>query len=202
MRDISEAYAVAFTPRDSFVLRNQLVSLAVLRAGSLVLSSGYIVACDPLVPGPRLPFVQHVMPGSYMVDLSLIRLTEDVEYVAMARILITRLQPKVWVSAARRGVGKQAAPKGYRSESGTGCYMDADATLLTDLADTDNIDELLVQLTGNYQPHRYWLEMALGRRLNAILFSTGTGAGSYASYFGIDEEGDTCVLATDFGLVT
>lgn len=201
MKDIAEAYAVAFTPRDSFVLRNQLVSLAVVGVGSLVLPSGHIVACDPLVPGPRLPFVQHVMRGSYTVELSLIRLATDVEYVAMARILFTRLQPVVWVRAARQGAGKEAAPQGYRSESGTGCYMDADATALADLADAGNIDELLVQLTGNYRPHRYWLEMALGRRQNAILFSTGAGAGSYISYFGIDEAGDTCVLVTDFGLV-
>ena len=45
------------------------------------------------------------------------------------------------------------------------------------------------------------MEYPLDRRLNVVMFSSGQGAGTYASYFGIDVAGDVCVLVTDFQLV-
>ena len=79
--------------------------------------------------------------------------------------------------------------------------LDAGAASQADLAHHEDIDSLLVLLTSNYQPHRYWMEHPLDRRLNVVMFSSGQGAGSYASYFGIDDAGDVCVLVTDFQLV-
>jgi hypothetical protein len=60
---------------------------------------------------------------------------------------------------------------------------------------------LLLELTGNYEPYRYWMEYPLDRRMNVVMFSSGEGEGRYASYFGIDAGGDVCALVTDFNLL-
>ena len=80
--------------------------------------------------------------------------------------------------------------------------MDAGASSLADFVHLDDIDTLLADLTANYTSHRYWMEQPLDRRHNIVMFSSGHGEGSYGSYFGIDKEGDTCVLVTDFNLLT
>ena len=79
--------------------------------------------------------------------------------------------------------------------------MDAEAVSQADFAHLEDIDALLLQLTENYKPHRYWMEHPLDRRHNVVMFSAGLGEGSYASYFGIDDAGDICTLVTDFQLL-
>jgi hypothetical protein len=205
MADIADSYQIAFTHGRSIEKDGRLISFAVVPVGRVSLPSGRIVACDPLTASRPGPFVQEVLPGRYEVDLSLLREPGIGELVAMARVRFTVKQPSVWVMALRKGENlKTLAPGGFfgfRSESGTSAYMDANAVSLADFADLDDIDELLVSLTGNYRPHRYWLDMPLDRRLNVVMFSSGKEAGRYASYFGIDAEGDVCTLVTDFRLI-
>jgi hypothetical protein len=79
--------------------------------------------------------------------------------------------------------------------------MDADAIPHAGFAYLKEIDSLLIELTANYKPHRYWLDHPIDRRLNVVMFSSGEGEGFYPSYFGIDEEGDICTLVTDFRII-
>lgn len=205
MADIGEIYAVVYSHGRTIERDGRTLSFAVVTAGRVSLPSGQIVACDPLTAGDRAPFVQTVLPGRYPVDLALMRTEKGVEKVAMARIKFTSKQPAVWVMALHKGEDPAALKPGgyygYKSDSGTGAFMDMKAASQADFAHLDDIDSLLVELTSNYQPHRYWMEQPLDRRHNVVMFSSGEGAGSYASYFGIDDAGDVCALVTDFQLV-
>lgn len=205
MADIAETYPIVFTRGRTIERDGRTLSFAVTTAGRVSLPTGQIVACDPLTTERCPPFIQTVLPGRYAVDLALVRSADAAESVAMARVKFTSRQPAVWVMALRKGENPGALASGdyfgYRSESGTGAFMDAGAASQADLAHHEDIDSLLVSLTSNYQPHRYWMEYPLDRRLNVVMFSSGQGAGSYASYFGIDDAGDVCVLVTDFQLV-
>ncbi len=205
MADIAETYAVAFTHGRTIEREDHTLSFSVVTAGRVSLPSGRIVACDPLTAGPCPPFIQSVLPGRYDVDLSLLRSPAAGERIAMARVKFTSGRPAVWVMALHKGEDlKKLSPGGYfgyPSDSGTGAFMDAAAVSQADFAHLDEIDVLLVALTENYQPQRYWMEQSLDRRHNVVMFSTGDGAGTYPSYFGIDDEGDICTLVTDFRLL-
>ncbi len=206
MNDFQELYAAAFTQGGEVEGDGKTWRFGVARAGEVSLPSGRIVACDPLVSGPRDPFLQSVPRGRYPVDLALGRAETDGELVAMARVLFTARQPAVWVMALRRGEKEATLAKGaifgYQAESGTGCFMDAETAVEHDLTSRPDIDEILVELTSNYRPRRYWLDYPLARRHNLVMFAAGKGTGKYASYFGIDEAGDVCLLVTDFKVVS
>lgn len=202
--DFHEIYSIAYTHGRTLTRDDLTVSFSVATAGLVSLPSGRIVACDPLTANRPAEFVQTVLPGRYAVELALARTGHGPESVAMARIKFTNRQPDVWVLALRKGESPDelapGATFGYRSESGTGSFMDGDAAAKADFGHLEDIDSLLLQLTSNYKPHRYWLEQPLDRRHNVVMFSSGEGAGTYPSYFGIDEEGDICTLVTDFRL--
>jgi hypothetical protein len=205
MSDIADIYPLVFTQGRMLELNGRTTSFAVTPVGRVSLPSGRIVACDPLTVADADPFVQAVIPGRYTVDLSLMREPGKGERVAMARVRFTNRQPAVWVMALRRGENLDTLGTGgyfgYTSDSGTGAFMDSAAVETADFASLEDIDELLLALTENYQPHRFWMEYPLDRRLNVVLFSSGQGAGRYASYFGIDADGDVCALVTDFSLI-
>jgi len=203
--DIAELYTAAFRQGRTLSDEGRTLTFSVVPIGLLSLPSGRIVASDPLTAGHPEPFVQTVIPGRYLVELSLARDGKGAERVAMARIKFTGRQPEVWVMALNKGQSQSELPAGgfwgYRSDSGTGAFMDANAASRADFAYLDDIDSLLLELTANYKPYRYWLEVPLDRRHNVVMFSSGEGEGSYPSYFGIDEAGDICALVTDFQLI-
>jgi hypothetical protein len=206
MNDLAELYPVAFTQGRTLVAQDQEWHFSMARAGDVSLPSGRIVACDPLVSGSRDPFLQSVPRGRYPVDLALARAQVGGERIAFARVMFTARQPAVWVMALRRGEKEAALAKGaifgYTAESGTGAFMDAETAVAHDLSTRPDIDEILEQLTANYRPNRYWLDYPVARKHNIIMFAAGSGEGRYASYFGIDEAGDVCVLVTDFQVIS
>jgi hypothetical protein len=203
--EIGKRYFIAYTHGSTLSENSRTLTFIVASAGRLSLPSGRIVACDPLTAGRPTPFIQTVLPGRYTVDLSLARREDGVEFVAMARLKFTNRKPAVWVMALLKGQNPATLSDGgffgYYSESGTGSFLDADAVSREDFLYSEDIDSLLVELTGNFKPHRYWLDYPIDRRLNMVMFSSGEGEGSYPSYFGIDNEGDICTLVTDFRII-
>lgn len=205
MEHLATLYPLAFGQGRELEADGERWTFSVARAGEISLPSGRVVACDPLVSGPRDPFLQAVRPGRYAVDLALARGATGGERVALARVRFTAREPAVWVMALRRGEKEAALGAGrtfgYTADSGTGCFMDAQTAVTHDLAARDDIDAILEELTANYRPQRYWLDYPAARKQNVVMFSTGDGTGTYASYFGIDGDGDVCALVTDFKLV-
>ncbi len=205
MAEIGEKYAAAFMPESSSEAPASAEVFTVVAAGLLNLPSGQIVVCDPLTGGQRAPFVQSAKPGRYPVELALLRTADGAEYVALSRIKFSDSQPAVWVMALRKGQDPRKLEAGgyfgFRSESGTAAYLDADSLPQANFEQTEDIDALLTALTANYARSRYWMEYPLDRRLGVVMFSSGKGPGFYASYFGIDEEGDVSALVTDFNLL-
>ena len=202
MNELAALYPLAFTQGRTLAAEGREWQFGVARAGDVSLPSGRIVACDPLVSGPRDPFLQSVPRGRYPVDLALARAQAGGERIALARVLFTARPPSVWVMALRKGEKEAALARGsiygYTADSGTGAFMDAETAVATDLSTRPDIDEVLQQLTANYRPNRYWLDYPVARKHNIVMFAAGSGEGRYASYFGIDEAGDVCVLVTDF----
>lgn len=199
LNTLSKLYQIAFTNGRSWRFGRHVNHFSVARAGILVLASGRIVACDPLVSGQREPFVQAVLPGRYPVDLSLARRDgEKEERIVLARVKFTKNSPVMWVKAMTPSQLEQEEGElaGYHSSTGTGAFMDAESAVRFRLETIIDVDRMLDRLMANYQPVRNWLDFPIGERHNIIFFTSGFEEGSYPSYFAVDSAGDVCLLLT------
>ena len=93
----------------------------------------------------------------------------------------------------------------YGVDSGTGCFMDLNASqaLVEKMNDAeDYFEALIAELDKTYVHTWSWanVEMDTETNANLVMFSSGLGDGCYASYFGFDEEHNPMILVTDFGV--
>lgn len=170
--------------------------------GELVVSTGQVVACDPLVFPDTIPFQALVPPGRYPVLASVASFAKDNEQrIAFVFLQFSTQEPERWELATLAGQDISTLAEGqffgYPVDAGTACFMDIDAAaglrnrfdadrgyaerLIDDLVACDYIDVTLNPFTG----------------ANAIMFSSG-GDGFYASYWGYAADDSAACLITDF----
>jgi hypothetical protein len=199
-----------------------------LSPGALRLTSGKVVATDPLVFLEAPAFTTAFPPGQYPVTFSMV--DGDVAY-ALLRIADER--PVRWALALRPG--EQAAPGeelGYPVDAGTGSYMDdatarlieqrerqkldwamarvkeaqvspADATKWRRMMDhwASQIPDLLDVLRAEgYQGANDWANVCVdpATGANLIAFGSGAGDGVYPVYVGYGAAGAPVAMVTDF----
>ena len=183
------------------------------QVGELHLTSGKLVACDPLTLADSEPFKVNLIPGHYPVILSVAHIQKNNEQrVAYAMLCLSEQTPVRWEMATRPGEDLSSLKKGeffgYGVDSGTGCFMDADAAQIIDdsiYAETEEeilVYQLLERLEKNKSRTWCWADMRVDdeSQANVIAFSSGWGDGIYATYFGYDAEGNIVCVVTDFNL--
>jgi hypothetical protein len=79
------------------------VMLKCIDVGPLVLATGRIIACDPLVSPETVAFRTRVPPGTYPVVLSVARYANGDERVARAQVQFSRGRVKAWQMAVQPG---------------------------------------------------------------------------------------------------
>lgn len=185
-------------------------SITVLRIGTVELTSGRIVASDPLVGPDRPALVRSVPPGDYPVTLY-----EAFGRIAAASMRFAEGKPVRWELALIPGQDINSLKCdeffGYPVDAGLGCYMDADTYALIQerekqvqaeksTTDINYYDDVLApELEANkdkYAMHR----PISGKRGNVAVFWSGWGDGFYPVFWGLDASGRPLVLLTDFGV--
>jgi hypothetical protein len=119
--------------------KDGVVTLRHFYAGDLIVTSGYIVACDPLLADENTtkPFATLITPGRYPVILSIQHAMKhyqtgyrDYQYVAFATLRLHERRPVRWEPAIVPGEDlssrEDESIPGYIVDSGNGCFMDAD----------------------------------------------------------------------------
>lgn len=197
--DLPVLYQTAYTRDHAALFGGRHTRFSVVRAGIIILPTGRIVACDPLIGSERDPFVQSVLPGRYAVDLSLgYDTAEGVERILFSRILFTKNDPIIWVKALRESEAGQEDGEefGIRTASGTVAYMDQEIAAHFKLDSMVDLDHFLDRLIGNYRLRRSWLNHTFDESHNAICFTSATIDRPVPTYFAIDEAGDVCLALT------
>ncbi|WHO73862.1 DUF4241 domain-containing protein [Rhizobium sp. BT03] len=186
-------------------------SINAIHMGNVELTSGRIVAADPLAQPDRPALARTVAPGDYPVTL----------YQAFGRIAAASMRfgegkPDHWELAVVPGQDvatlKDGEIFGYPVDAGLGCYMDADTLELIGEreaqaqaqkpdADVNYYDDVLAAdldaNKGHYALHR----PVAGKRGNVAVFWSGWGDGFYPVFWGLDRDGRALVLLTDFNVV-
>ena len=182
--------------------------------GDLFLKTGNIVANDPLVMFELEPLTLSVAPGSYPVSIHISNWSSplmDDKRVALAALRFSDKKAIRWEMALADGQDPDNVKDGklfygYGVDSGTGGFMDKSAAdeigaKLTDDASYEKVyKEIDKQMEETYvDTYSYAIgNMTDGTQNDFVAFSSGFGDGCYPSYFGFDDMGELCALATDF----
>jgi hypothetical protein len=183
--------------------------------GRMIVPTGRLVACDPLVFPETRPFRKRVPPGKYPVVLSIAHIRPRPrsgadERLACAMLCLSSRSPQRRQMAVKAGQRLAALKRdefyGYVVDSGTGCFMDYSAAKLLERRmrrETDFFLQIIDAKKQVYKNTRSWVDFPLddSTGLNLIAFSTGFGDGTYASYWGYDSAGEVACLVTDFDIL-
>jgi hypothetical protein len=181
------------------------ITLHQRKLGDLVLSTGQIVACDPLVYPETKPFDVALSPGCYPVFVSEAWFASNHDRrIAYALLQLGVHEPVRWELAILAGQDISSLEEGqffgYPVDAGIACFMDVDAAagLQRRLdADHDYAERLIQDLCSQEEVN---VTLNPYTRANAIIFTSGWGDGFYASYWCYDAEDNRVCLVTDFAL--
>ena len=212
----------------AFDLRSVLdtVDLEEVTIGELHLPTGKIIAGDPFFIYDRKPFKTKVNPGKYPVKLLIYKVEEDHYRIAFAKIQFSDSQATHWTLALTEDITdeqiknlKQGEFFGYGVDAGLGCFTDVETNSIfsivmdkfcKDHPDKNYYDDLLAEefkITSEQHPLSRDLGdwnnhfPNVGDNHNVIMFASGWGDGSYATYWGTDSNGKIVELITDFNVV-
>jgi hypothetical protein len=186
------------------------VTLRLHEAGHVVLTTGRVVACDPLVAPETEAYTVALPPGRHRLVLSVADFDDGDQRVAGAMLRVGDSEPAAWEMALLPGEDVAALGEdeifGFGVDSATACLMDAAAARAVAVLQEANAESFF-QLVEDEMEKSYvdtwsWAEVVLDEAsgLNVVTYSTGLGDGLYASYFGRDASGEVCRLVTDFAL--
>lgn len=167
--------------------------------GKIIIESGKIIACDPIVMHDALPFSLVFPKGEFPVHLAMAKTSDD-ERVAFSRIVFSEIPVFKWQVALQNGQQpislKDSSIYCYGVDAGTGLFIDSIANKFFN--QYDRWEEVFVK-KAEKNGYRGFIQN-FGEH-NLATFSTGYGDGCYATFIGLDEKGNPCQLLTDFGLV-
>ena len=204
----------ALTPGAWFESADGPLHVRPVLAGELLLPSGRIIATDPCYLShldDTPPFVRTVPPGRYPVWLAMARLQGEeptFERVACLVLQLRESSPARWELALRpeERLADLALGHfyGHGVDSGNACFVDAAAVEALNVAARGTLYEEGV--IGRYERDEWRsraVDVSIGGAVSANLIacSSGYGDGCYPSWWGFDEAGNVCALATDFFLL-
>jgi hypothetical protein len=172
-------------------------------AGTLVLPSGEVVACDPLtVRADVVPLAIRVSPGRYPVASWVLqrppsrRSTYDVAFCAALQVVICDEPVAGWEPALWRGDDLAAGGDHlavYGVDRGVASFMDLEAAQTLATWKEDKVDSVIVSRLANILVAQIDPETAA----NVIISDSG-GDGGYAVWTGRTAGGDVACFLTDF----
>lgn len=185
--------------------------------GELVLPSGQLVTCDPLMALDSEPFDINLGPGRYPVHL-IIPEMRDERQIAYAVITVTHTAVRRWQVAPlppqqETGLLQLQEENGYSVDNGIGAFLDKDtASALL------NYHQLMMPEDNDFERHLWgrihrrrtrgagWaiidlrrdLQLPFGDGRNLVAFDAGVGNGYYTTYLGFDGDDNIASIVTDF----
>lgn len=183
--------------------------------GALNITSGRIVACDPLVQPEREPFVRSVgARGAFPVEVMQGGGRHALAVLWLRDRAGLRATDLNWEPALLEGQSQDALGDdefyGYPVDAGVGCFMDADGAKAMaerearESADPEYVsyyDDVLGTELGTADMADHY-PLGAGTANNVLIFSSGWGDGSYPSFWALDAAGEPVALVTDFMTMT
>ncbi|SFN12624.1 Protein of unknown function [Chryseobacterium oleae] len=181
--------------------------------GKLYLSSGKLVACDPLITNDMQAFTTEFPKGDFSV---LLHKERESNCVAYAEVIFSTAEIAEWEMAVTAGQNVKDLGEeeifGYPVESGMGCLMDVDTQNSLNELEKRLYHSKGADFMGIYEEffHEYFFDEKGAIDQYAFLkpaddhpgtifaFETGYGEGFYASYIAYDKDHKPVKIITEF----
>src|SRR5688572_8574389 len=151
-------------------------AVTIRQLGLLTVSSGRIVACDPLVFPETEPFSIVFPIGTFPVFVSVAHEEGD-ERVAFAWVQFADELPRAWEQVAQSGADFAKLEYdeyfGYAVDTGIGCFMDADGAQALGArmkADEMYYEEVLEEMEKSGVDTWQWADISFEGASNMICF--------------------------------
>jgi hypothetical protein len=197
-----DLFETAFIPGTTQKIKDKTFALYGINIGNLKISSGRVVACDPMhIDEYGIPFTQQFPNGEFPVQLSITKV-DNREMTAFARILFSNEPVVRWEFALQKDqkpmpIGGEDAYD-YCVDAGVGIFIDEQASKVLDRKAVDDMSgAVFIDMEKNYRD-KWKYTMYNFAQHNVAAFSTGRGDGCYSTYIGFDATGNPCRLLTDF----
>jgi hypothetical protein len=195
-------FETAFTAANTQIIKDRKVTVTGITIGNVRISSGRIIACDPMhIDEYGIPFTQTFPTGEFPVQLAIANV-EGEETNAFVRIKFSDEPVVRWEFALQ----KDQSPipfgglksYGYGVDGGTGIFIDEAAAKIVNQDDLRNFEApMFKEMMKHYHGGWKFTMYNFGQH-NLAAFSTGLGDGRYSTYIGFDAKGQPCRLLTDF----
>jgi hypothetical protein len=198
-------FEAAFIKGTTHKSKDATMQLYGVNIGSLKISSGAVVACDPgHIDEYGIPFTQVFPNGEFPVQLAIGKLGNE-ETIAFARILFSDAPVARWEFALQEGqspipVGGKKM-HGYSTDLGLGIFVDYAASKALDKTNLTRLDAGMYKEMDRHYHNDWRYSLHNFGNHNLAVFSSGLGDGYYASYIGFDASGKPCRLLTDFNII-
>ncbi|WBB65350.1 DUF4241 domain-containing protein [Micromonospora sp. WMMD812] len=179
--------------------------------GEIVLPTGQVVGCDPLVCPEADPFTVTVPPGRHPARAWVAVVTRDgaeVDRRVAALELVVHDEPAVrWELAV---VGDQDASSlgaddyfGYGVDAGTGTLADPAALSVLEGWDYEQVEEVFIpaELPADPVPGLITAVLDEATGANVVTVTSGWGDGCYGTWIGRAADGRVTSFVTDFMVV-
>lgn len=185
--------------------------------GDLVLPSGQLIACDPLLALDSEPFRLELTPGTFPVHILIAELRDE-KSIAYGVVRFKNKRVRRWELALLPDREDSSLfdgdeESGFHVESSLAAYLDkktADALV--------NYHQLVMPEDNDFERHIWgrihrrrakgagWatldlradLQLPYGDGRNMMVFDAGFGNGYYKSYIGYDADEEVASIVTDF----
>lgn len=182
-------------------------------AGDLHLSSGDLIACDPLITNDKTPFLTKFPKGDFPV---LIHKEKDSNCIAYVEITFSDKKIKNWELALCEDQKlkdlKDGEIFGFPGKSGMGCIMDIKTQECLNQLETRLYHRKGAEFMGIYEEffHPYFIDLSGATNQfsiikpdenqpeNMIGFETGYGEGFYGTYVAFDAENKPVKIISEF----
>ena len=188
--------------------------LETYEVGNIHISSGFIVASDPLISPDHSAFNQEFPKGDFQV---LVHKERESNCIAFAEIVFDKNQlAENWTLALCGDQNledlKEGEIFGYPVESGMGSFMDKDAQNALNNLEQDLFHKKGADFMGIYEEffHSHFfdekgaidqfavLKPYDSKPENIVAFETGYGEGFYATYIGYSKDNQPVKLISEF----
>jgi len=178
--------------------------------GDVVMPTGEVVGCDPLVSRDT-PFTVTVPPGTYPLRAWVAVMHRDgAEWqrrIAALQLVVDDAPAVTWTMALTDGQDPSTLGEdeffGYGVDAGTGTLADRAAIVALDAWDYDDVEDALIPADFPADPVQGVLSAVTDEPTGANVFvvSSGWGDGHYATYTGHAADGRLTSFVTDFAVL-
>lgn len=179
-----------------------------IEAGKLKLSTGRIIATDPILMYDDESYSEHVKPGAYAVYIYVGKSENRKKQTVAAEIRFNDNDIVKWEMALLKGESAKGFAHdefmGYEVENGLGCFMDDSVMELLDIMSEDQLDEYEKSVRSAVKSNEcscaeIIIDKKTGR--NIIIFASGWNEGTFPTYYGFDKDNKLSRLVTDFMVI-